>query len=73
MDGADQSVATDEEGGREGIEIHGLRKFRCQLPGFAGKKNRVLNAVAANESAEAGGVGELPGFFERELNYFETL
>jgi hypothetical protein len=70
MDRADQPVATKEEGGREGIEIYGLRKFRCKLVGFACKENRVTNAVAANEFAEAGGISELLSFFKREFDDF---
>ena len=63
---AHESIATDEEGRRPGVEVYGLRKFGAELCWLPTQQHRVLEAVDFDERAKPFRMRKLFGVFERD-------
>src|SRR5262249_34567418 len=71
--GAHLPIATEEEGGRERIQIVRLRHLLGQLRRLARQQHSVLDAVLLDERAQPRRIGELIGLFGRERYDREAL
>src|ERR1039457_2837492 len=72
MNAADAAIAPQEEGGREGVQVHGLGEFGLELFDFARQQHRVLDAVPFDKGLQARGVLQLIGLFKGKSHDLET-
>src|SRR5262249_7253797 len=64
---AHPSIASEEERGRERVEVDALRDLRVEILRLARQQHRVLHAVLLDERADANRILQLRVFLQRQL------